>query len=220
MFDHNEVIIKDSNKIRFSSDVFIPNYVLLNFYSLVIVMNHVIEKNDEFIPEIYINDGYFKKVWYKMNKVKELKNNNTLWAKPAKLVNLLDFKPEKLSIETKNDWPGMKVHQVRYENGGFYLTIDNIKGYFSLNRTALLNMIFSNDDQKNKYHQVWKEIFKIVDNENGEFNLHEKIVLSDSDTYKDEIIKISSVTIVIKSLIEKDNKFYLELALNHCLYEI
>ena len=155
-----------------------------------------------------------------MNKVKELRNDNTLWAKPAKLVNLLDFKPEKLSIETKNDWPGMKVHQVRYENGGFYLTIDNIKGYFSLNRTTLLNMIFSNDDQKNKYQQVWKEIFKIVDNENGELNLHEKIVLSDSDIYTDKIIKISSVTIVIKSLIEKDNKFDLEVALNHCLYEI
>ena len=81
-------------------------------------------------------------------------------------------------------------------------------------------MIFSNDDQKNKYHQVWKEIFKIVDNRNGELKLHEKIVLSDSDIPTEEIIKISSVTIVIKSLIEKDNKFYLELAFNHCLYEI
>ena len=152
-----------------------------------------------------------------MNKVKELKIDSILWAKPAKLVNLLDFKPEKLSIKTENDWPGIKVHQVRYENGGFYLTIDNIKGYFSLNKTALLNMIFSNDDQKNKYHQVWKEIFKIVDNDYGELNLHEKIVLSDSDIYTDKIIKISSVSIVIKSLIEKDNKFYLELALNHGL---
>ena len=155
-----------------------------------------------------------------MNEVKELKFDSTLWATPAKLVNLLDFKPEKLSIKTKNDWPGIKVHQVRYENGGFYLTIDNIKGYFSLNITALLNMIFSNDDQKNKYHQAWKEIFKIVDNENGELNLHEKILLSDIDIYTDEIIKISSVTIVIKSLVEKYNKLYLELALNHCLYEI
>ena len=44
MFDDNEVIIKDSNKIRFSSDVFIPNDVLLRFYSLVIVINYVIEK--------------------------------------------------------------------------------------------------------------------------------------------------------------------------------
>ena len=62
MFDDNEVIIKDSNKIRFSSDVFIPNDVLLRFYSLVIIINYVIEKNDEFIPEIYINEGYFTKV--------------------------------------------------------------------------------------------------------------------------------------------------------------
>ena len=154
-----------------------------------------------------------------MNKVKEIKNDNTLWAKPTKLVNLLDFKPEKLSIETKNDWPGMKVHQVIYENGGFYLKIDDIKCYFSLNRTALLNMIFSNDDQKNKYHQVWTEIFKTVDNKNGELNLHEKIVLSDIDIYTDKLIKISSVTIVIISLVEK-NKFYLELALNHCLYTL
>ena len=44
LFDDNEVIIKDSNKIRFSSDVFIPNDVLLSFYSLVIVINYVIEK--------------------------------------------------------------------------------------------------------------------------------------------------------------------------------
>ena len=142
-----------------------------------------------------------------MNKVRELKIDSTLWATPAKLVNLLDFKPEKLSIKTENDKSSTIItHQVRYENGGFYLTIDNIKGYFSFNKTVLLNMIFSNDDKK-KYHQVWKEIFKIVDNENGELNLHEKIVLSDSDIATEKIIKIPSITIVIKSLIEKDNKF-------------
>ena len=67
-----------------------------------------------------------------MNEVKELKIDNTLWAKPAKLVNLLDFKPEKLSIKTKNDLPGIKVHQVRYENGGFYLTVDNKKVILAL----------------------------------------------------------------------------------------
>ena len=157
-----------------------------------------------------------------MNEVKELKIDSTLWAKPAKLVNLLDFKPEKLSIKTENDKSSTIItHQVRYENGGFYLTIDNIKGYFSfINNNTVLSMIFSNDDQKNKYHQVWKEIFKIVNNGNGELKIHEKIVSYDTDIYTDEIIKISSVTIVIMSLVEKDNKFYLELALNHCLYKI
>ena len=111
-----------------------------------------------------------------MNEVKELKIDSTLWATPAKIINLLDFKPEKLSIKN-----------------------------FSFNNKVLLNMIFSNDDQKNEYHQVWKEIFKIVDNENGELNLHEKILLSDSDIPTDKIIKISSVTIITMSLVEKDN---------------
>ena len=51
--------------------------------------------------------------------------------------------------------------------------------------------------KKNKYHQVLKEIFKIINNGNGELKIHEKIVSSDSDIPTDKIIKISSVTIVI-----------------------
>ena len=50
--------------------------------------------------------------------------------------------------------------------------------------------------------------------------MNEKIILSDSDIPTDEIIKISSVAIVIKLLIEKNNKFYLELALNHLSYKL
>ena len=80
-------------------------------------------------------------------------------------------------------------------------------------------MIFSNDDQKNKYYQVWKEIFKIVDNGNGELKLHEKIVLSDSDIPTDEIIKTLTIIIVIEPLLEK-KKFYLELSLNHLSYKL
>ena len=131
-----------------------------------------------------------------------------------------------MSIKKENnDNIDIKIHQVRYENGDFYLTIDNIKGYFSFgDNINVLSMIFSNDDQKNKYHQVWKEIFKIerstVNNENGELKIHEKIGLFDRDMMTDKIIKIPSITIIIKSLIEKNNKFYLELALNYCLYEI
>ena len=99
-----------------------------------------------------------------MNKVKELKIDSTLWATPSRLVNLLDFKPEKLSIETKSNTNNdIKVHHVRYENGAFYLTIDNLRGYFNFrNNLRTLTMLFANDDQQNKYHQVWKEIPKII----------------------------------------------------------
>ena len=58
-----------------------------------------------------------------MNKVKELKIDNTLWTTPAKLVNLIDFEPKKVSIETENNTNNnIKVYQIRYENVGFYLT--------------------------------------------------------------------------------------------------
>ena len=91
-----------------------------------------------------------------MNKVRKLKIDSKLWATPAKIINLLDFTPEKLSVETKSNANNdIKVHQVRYENGGFYLTIDNIRGYFNFsNNLGILTMIFDNDDQKNKYHQI------------------------------------------------------------------
>ena len=84
----------------------------------------------------------------------------------------------------------------------------------------MLHMIFSNNDQRNKYHQVWKESFKVINNENVELKMHERIRLFDSNLPIEKIINIPSITIVIKSLIEKDNKFSLELSLNHCLYEI
>ena len=167
---------------------------------------------------------------YKINKVKQLKIDNTLWAKPAKIINLLDFNPEKLtvdkvlnSISNTQDASSkdlIDIYQVRYENGGFYLTIDNMKGYFKLddNINGILDII-STDDQKNKYHQVWKEVFKLVSDGNGELMLHEKIRLFDVNLPIEKIFKISSITIVIRSLIEKENKCYLELALNHYLFE-
>ena len=55
-----------------------------------------------------------------------------------------------MSIKTENnDNIDIKIYEVRYENGGFYLTIDNIRGYFSFSDNInALSMIFSNDDKK------------------------------------------------------------------------
>ena len=112
------------------------------------------------------------------------------------------------------------MYEVRYDDGRFYLVIDDTKGYFNIddNVGSILNLILT-DDQKNKYHQVWKEIFKNFNDGNGELMLHEKIILIDSNFPIEKIFKIHSITIVIKSLIKKDNKWYLELALNRCLFE-
>ena len=138
-----------------------------------------------------------------MNKVKELRIDSTLWATPARLVNLLDFKPEKLSIETESNANNdMKVHNIRYENGGFYLTIDNLRGYFNFSSNlGTLTMLFDDINQQNKYYQVWKDIFKKINGGHGELKLPEKIRLY----YNDLPIK---------------QVFYLELSINYCLYKL
>ena len=163
-------------------------------------------------------------------RIKELKIDSTLWTTPKRIINLLDFDQRKLGIYKElnsiSNTPDasskdlIEVYEVRYDDGGFYLVIDDIKCYFNVDDDVggILNMILT-DDQKNKYHQVWKEIFKSVNDGNGELKLHEKIRLIDSNFPTEKKFKIHSITIVIKSLIEKDNKFYLELALNRCLFE-
>ena len=65
-----------------------------------------------------------------------------------------------------------------------------------------------------------KKKLKIINGGYSELKLHEKIRLFDNDLPIEHVFKIPSITIVIKSLIEKNNKFYLEISLNHCLYEI
>ena len=121
-------------------------------------------------------------------RTKELTIDSTLWTDPKRIINLHDFDPKKLSIDTElnsiSNIPDasskdlIEVYEVRYDNGGFYLVIDDIKGYFNIddNVGSILNFILT-DDQKNKYHQVGKEIFNKVNDGNGELILHEKIRL-------------------------------------------
>ena len=102
--------------------------------------------------------------------IKELKIDSRLWADPKRIINLLAFDPKKIGIYTElnsiNNTPDasskdlIEVYEVRYVDGGFYLVVDDIKGYFSVddNVGSILNLILT-DDQKNKYHEVWKEIF-------------------------------------------------------------
>ena len=90
-----------------------------------------------------------------MNKVKELKIDNTLWTTPMRIINLIDFNPEKITID--------KTLQVKYENGGFYLTINNIKGYFKLDNdsSGILDMLLT-DDQKINIIKFGKKFLNLL----------------------------------------------------------
>ena len=49
----------------------------------------------------------------------------------------------------------MKVHNVRYENGGFYLTIDNLRDYFNFSNNHGTLMILINKISIIKYGKTF-----------------------------------------------------------------
>ena len=151
-----------------------------------------------------------------------MKIDSTLWATPSKLVNLLDFKPDKIIIKTESNTKNyIKIHNVRYENAGFYLIIDNLEGHFDFsNNAGSLNMLIVDNDEKNEYYRVWKEVLKIINGGYGELKSCKEIKLFYDDLPTAHVFKIHSMTIVVRSVVEKDNKFYPQISLNHCSYEV
>ena len=92
----------------------------------------------------------------------------------------------------------MKIHNIRYKNGGFYLTVNNLRGYFNFNiNLGTLTILFDNINQQNKYYQVWKDIFKVINGEHGElklFTYHARLVnILDFNPKKISIEKVCTI---------------------------
>ena len=52
--------ISEYNKLRFSSDIDLPLNTMIEFHSLTIVINCVIEKGNKYYPEIYLDEYLYK----------------------------------------------------------------------------------------------------------------------------------------------------------------
>ena len=67
--------IKEYNKLRYNSDLYLPSDKLIEFHMLTININCVIEKDNEYYPEIYldacfyVNDDYLKEHINNGNKI-------------------------------------------------------------------------------------------------------------------------------------------------------
>ena len=75
--------IKNYNKFRFNSDIDLPLKTALEFRSLLINVSCVIEKDNEYYPEIYLDkclcvkdNCYIKSLFYKIYNIKGIKSKN------------------------------------------------------------------------------------------------------------------------------------------------
>ena len=87
----------------------------------------------------------------------------------SKIINILDFNSEKLSIIRTNN---NKIH-VYYDHNPFFLAIDNLKGYFEehdgknnivgkAKSNKYLTIIFTSKYQKLMYTEILKKINKDI----------------------------------------------------------
>ena len=88
-----------------------------------------------------------------------IKIKDPLFTYNARLVNILDFNREKLSIEKVcaiND-ELEHIYYVKYNNNSFYLVIDNLKSYFKYSKEEDEKKIKFVIEKKN-YNQIWDKI--------------------------------------------------------------
>ena len=140
------------------------------------------------------------------------------------------------------------IHYIEYDNHVFYLVLDNLKGFIEVNDgRKYLTMIFSSDasetsrankvnevrdasetsrvnkvsdDQKLMYDNVWEGIKKDIDNGVDDFSKDYGVIMFDSVDDVVGMVSISSMTVIIRSVLCKDNCFYPQIHLNYCSYDV
>ena len=137
---------------------------------------------------------------------------NNLSTHRAKIINILDFNSEKLSIiKTNNN----KIH-VYYDHNQFFLSIDNLKSYFEehndknnivgkAKNNKYLTIIFTSEYQKLMYTEILKKINKDI-NKN-----YVKIKFEPNDNVPLNILlNIHALVLVVR---------YQRVYINNCWYE-
>ena len=161
-----------------------------------------------------------------------IKIKDPLFTYHARLVNILDFNPKKLSIEKLcafND-ELEHIYYAKYNNNSSYLVIDNLKGCFKHSKEKdrkELKFILEDQKQAKIYNQIWdkiKELINFVDDVNFRFSDyfrdHGVIGFDTDDTLPlDNLVNIYSITIIIRSVYSNYyDRFYPQIHLANCIY--
>ena len=156
----------------------------------------------------------------KFSEIKKLSIDSTLWTKPTEIVLLDDTDLNKLNIKGKYiSKYDLIDYTVKNDDGGFWLSINDLEGYLDFNNNiGFLELIFKDESQESLYDKIWDRAINNEDNKITKDN--KKIRLNSDDLPSGNKFKISTITIVIKSIVKKDGKYYPQIYLNNCTYKI
>ena len=157
-----------------------------------------------------------------------IKIKDPLFTYSARLVNILDFNPKKVSMENIcaiND-ERERIHYVKYDGDLFYLVIDDLKGYFKYSKEKELKFIIEDQKKRKIYNQIWdkiKEFINSIDYINFRFSDCSRdcnvIRFNTDDTLPlVAMVSVYSMTIVIRSVYKTClDRFYPQIYLKTCI---
>ena len=111
----------------------------------------------------------------------------------------------------------------------FYLLIVELDGFIEEKegiKYLNISLTYSNNDVLIKYAEVWSgikdQIKEINDGQIGEYDKDYMKIKFDSDDNLplNKILKFRVLAIIIRNIFEKDGKYYPQIFLDDCLYEI
>ena len=161
-----------------------------------------------------------------------IKIKDPLFTYRARLVNILDFNPKKLSIEKvcAIDDEQEHIYYIKYGGDPFYLVINDLKGYFKYSKEKNrkeLEFIIEDQKQAKIYNQIWNKIKELINSVDGVnfgfsdyFRDHGIIIFDTDNTLPlEDIVSIYSITIIIESVYrDYYDRFYPQIPLENCIY--
>ena len=110
-----------------------------------------------------------------------------------------------------------------------YLLVDEIDGFIEEKQASKylnISLTDSNSEVLKKYAEIWSgikyQIKKINNGKLGEYGKgYMKIKFnSDDDLQLNKMLKFRILTIIIRTIFEEDGKYYPQVFLDDCLYEV
>ena len=109
-----------------------------------------------------------------------------------------------------------------------YLIFNNVNGYFEeTNENKYLTLVPTNESQgkTKKYEELWSKIRDLIrlitKNSDGYDEKYMKIKFNSDDKLPlNKTVEIPTMTIVVRAVFHKNNKYYPQVSLDECIYKL
>ena len=173
-----------------------------------------------------------------MGEVKEINIKNRTYYFFNDIINIKEFDSNLLKIDKKS-YKDIDIYytgyitikkigdyETIYSVNPLYLIIGKVDGHIE-EKTEIKYLVFdSTDENKEKYSELWdgikNEIETITGGKKGEYGKDfMKIKFNTDDNLPlNKPLKLHLLTIIVRCIFEEDGKFYPQLHLDDCLYEL